>query len=1224
MSHSSQVGARFEQATLKLFLELLPRLGFDVVDSEIRRSGTQKGFDLLFRARGQVSTLVPINFFVECKGAASISQLQVEEFEGKPDQLVNSRFNPDYWILFSPLRYLSNELQENLQYWRRQYPFALLTWVRDAKDEDRAGPYLDLFKFFPQIYEMFQDDIPENIRNQSPETTLEEILQSLQSSIKNAYDEFEDRVVIKGLFPGVRRITPQSVLQGRETDTSRLNRIRRGYYMLNSSDRFVWKVVCNDVDVRNIKLTQDIEQSVQTATNPIESFWILGAPGCGKTTQMNRSAVDFAMNDYPIIAINALELDEKTKAVEYEEYLKKIYAIHNGGSRDGESKRLLVFIDNPTARLETIVRLLDRFDGLEEDFSCVFLLYEREVRYHQAEDDSFLPSFVGGDNKNIYVDHRAAEFKHAVFESFVEALVLPTTEREIAEEAFMKTAELSIAEAVINFCKRTNNEEYRRFAMDWVDFDEVIEQRKLDSLSDLYKLISIIYQFGIALPISMLPRLLPGFNENQFLDFQDFFTTNVYDNLPVIIEGKVLRARHELISQWHVQEKLASSIRGRLEVLLRIADMDDALERSVLTTLLGRKQIVRRYFTSVAKSDLNALREKAAGYPLTQRILMMMEGWSHVVNRKYHAARDVFRQVMVENPRFLPPILEAAKMEFVLRNSLEAETLLEKLLILDPQDLHARTELAKVYQVQKRYGDAERVLKECIAISRDDLNSRTELAKVYQVQKRYAEAERVLKECLTISKDDLNSRTELAKVYQMQKRYDEAKKILDELLTLEPADLQARTELAKVYQVQKRYDEAKKILDELLTLEPADLQARTELAKIYQVQKRYGEAEQVLKESLEIDLNQLHPRTELARVYQMQKRYEEAEQVLKEVIELDPENLQARTELARVYQVQKRYEEAERVLKESLEINPNQLHPRTELAKVYQVRKKYGEAEQVLKECIAISENDLNSRTELARVYQVQRRYEEAEQVLKQLIVLDPENLQARTELARTYIRQGLFRRARAVVRNFLEAHSHANVEEIAHLILTYLNACYLMKRYSDGVALVDKLESQLVSAELSEEYGRLLRSYDLAIAVRFFQTAIAKFRDASRLLSEAAICFKLAGVNNAETVLEQAIRLLPDKETKYRHFFDTAGSPRLIEFAGQDYSGTVEKIYEKYDLENRRVFEGTITDGSHSYSFWSNRYGDELFSNLQANSAVLFDVTARGTAINVEPMFHA
>ncbi len=1266
MGDSSQVGARFEQATVALFTRLFPLLGFEVLATDIRRSGTQKGFDILFVTRPRDAAAIRINFFIECKGAKAISALPLEEFEGKPDQLVNSRFNPDYWILFSPLRYLTNEFQENLSFWNRSaYPFALITWARESRDPDNAGLYLDLYKHFSDIYALFSDDVPENIRDTAPYFTLDDALKHLRMSLSNSYDEFRDRVVVKGLIPGVRRVTAQSAHKSRENDAGRLAKIRNGYYMLNSSDRFVWKVVCNDLDVRDHRLSDEIAKAVDGVKSPTESIWILGAPGCGKTTQMNRAAVDFAIAGYPVVLVNALELDETTRPLEYEEYLRKLFALHNSGVEIGAARPLLFFVDNPAARIETITRLLDRFDALEENFKCIFLLFEREVRYHQAEEESFLPDLIGGSAENIYIDNTDAKFKQAVFESFAEALDLTGNDRAIAKDAF-DDSRLSIAEAVIDFCKRTNNDEYKRFAMDWIDFERVIRQLRLNSLIDLYKWISTLYQFGIALPISIIKKVSPGFNENEFLSFQEFFTSNEYENLPVIVERKILRARHELISQWHVEEKLAHTIHDRLLTLLTVIDTEDSLERSVFIfcfglaplaiSLLGRKQIVRRFFAGLHQDQLKILQQKSSGHPMSQRIVMMMTGWNFIARREFSAARDIFKAVMTDHPRFLPPILEAAKAEFALRNEAEAERLLQGLLVLDHANLHARTELAKVHQVQKRYEEAEKVLKESLAIDSnqlhprtelakvyqaqkryqeaekileeslalkpDDLQARTELAKIYQVQKRYGEAEKMLKECTDLSPQDLNSRTELAKVFQALKRYEEAEKVLRECTDLSPRDLNSRTELARVYQALNRYKEAEKVLNDLIGLDRNNVQARTELAKVYQVQKRYDEPEKILKESLVIDLNQLHPRTELAKVYQVQKRYEEAEKILEELLVLEPDDLQARTELAKVYQVQKRYEKAERVLKESLVIDPKQLHPRTELAKVYQVQNRYEEAENVLNDLIGLDRNNLQARTELAKVYQVQRRYDEAEKRLKEYLALDPKGLQPRTELARVYIKQGLFRKARTEVFDFLKEHEKVDAEHIAHLILAYLNACYLMRRYQDGPALVDAKGCQFVSPELAEEYGRLLRSYDLPGAAKFFRTAIRIFHHSSRLLSEAAVCFKLAGENDAEAILETAIELEPYRESKYRHFFDTAREARRIEFLAKDRSGIIRAIEEKTDLANRRVFEGVIESEDSSYHFWSNRYGDELFSQLNVNSEVFFDLSNRVSAINVEPTF--
>ena len=47
------------------------------------------------------------------------------------------------------------------------------------------------------------------------------------------------------------------------------------------------------------------------------------------------------------------------------------------------------------------------------------------------------------------------------------------------------------------------------------------------------------------------------------------------------------------------------------------------------------------------------------------------------------------------------------------------------------------------------------------------------------------------------------------------------------------------------------------------------------------------------------------------------------------------------------------------------------------------------------------------------------------------------------------------------------------------------------MKRNRDGVDLIDRFACQLVSPQLAEEYGRLLRSYHLSNAVLFFPNRI-------------------------------------------------------------------------------------------------------------------------------------
>jgi len=323
MTNSQTIGSRFENATLELFKRLFPLMGFDLIEETIRCSGSQSGFDIFFKARPASTTDINVNLFVECKSARSVNVLNLHEFEGKPEQLNKSVFNPDYWILFSPLRYLGNDFQELLNQYCGQYPFAFVNWAREGKFEHKAGLYLDLFKHFPEIYNLFKADVPDNIRDIPAKYLLEDILVHLRNSIRHAYDEFQERVVHKGILPGVRRITPHSIQNFRETDNNKLAKIRENYFKLNSSDRYIWKVVCNDIDVRNERLDSQINSTLNKVDSGIVSIWILGAPGCGKTTQMNRTAVDFALKGFPVILINTLNLDENSRIVDLKIIFKK-------------------------------------------------------------------------------------------------------------------------------------------------------------------------------------------------------------------------------------------------------------------------------------------------------------------------------------------------------------------------------------------------------------------------------------------------------------------------------------------------------------------------------------------------------------------------------------------------------------------------------------------------------------------------------------------------------------------------------------------------------------------------------------------------------------------------------------------------------------------------------------------------------------------------------------
>jgi len=171
------------------------------------------------------------------------------------------------------------------------------------------------------------------------------------------------------------------------------------------------------------------------------------------------------------------------------------------------------------------------------------------------------------------------------------------------------------------------------------------------------------------------------------------------------------------------------------------------------------------------------------------------------------------------------------------------------------------------------------------------------------------------------------------------------------------------------------------------------------------------------------------------------------------------------------------------------------------------------------------------------------------------------------------------------------------------------------MGQYQEGVEFVDELGCHLVSPQLAEEYGRLLRSYDLCSAVTFFEKASEKFNHSGRLLSEVAVCFKLAGRSEAKDFLKKAIRLNPYKEAKYWTFFNNPPIKKPLYLRNKDCIGQITDI----DYENEN---GIIKSQRATYRFRSSKFTKELFRKLKIGDQVFFDITERNYAVNVEPYF--
>jgi len=751
----------------------------------------------------------------------------------------------------------------------------------------------------------------------------------ISSSLEIALDKYFAKITLAEKY--ISFITESKIRENVISDRENLLNTALDYYKINDRDDFVFKVVCNDIDIPNDAVIKDAKNIINNLS-PKSAFWITGDGGTGKTSLLMRLAVLYA------------KLSEKVFWINFENpsfNSSKISELLNYIKDKTQDQKAYIFIDNPNVNQEALGKLLLDIANCEFDFALIFT--ERTIRLELLKQDNVQYLI---DNQEIIEPlkiYNSKEQRKSVYKKLYELIGGNNKDIwQIIEDVGINT-DIAYVNATYEILYELSQKKYINYVFDWIEFENIAAKR-FKSLKNAYRYIALFYLFGINTPLTMLEKLFDS-QKPEVRTFIDSFNNKTKE--PVVLFGRdtgifkteyFLRTKHEVVAELYFNEKKLNKNELMADVI-REFDPHNYSEAQALIQLFGNKY-------NIKKNNLDY--EKLLQYFFSESILKKIQE-----NRILHHTLYLTKSWFFQSNNKLP----------------EAEKILKELLELDKKNLQARTELAKIYQRQNKLPEAEKILKELLKLDKKNLQARTELAKIYQRQDKLPEAEKVLLECIAYSPKDLNSRTELAKIYQRQDKLPEAKKVLLECIAYNPKDLNSRTELAKLYQRQDKLPEAEKILKELLELDKKNLQARTELAKIYQRQNKLPEAEKVLLECIAYSPKDLNSRTELAKIYQRQNKLPEAEKYLQEYIALDPEGLHPRTELAKIYQRQNKLPEAEKILLESLEIDNKQLHPRTELAKIYQRQNKLPEAEKILLESLEIDKKNLFAISELISCY---------------------------------------------------------------------------------------------------------------------------------------------------------------------------------------------------------------------------------------------------------------
>jgi tetratricopeptide (TPR) repeat protein len=766
------------------------------------------------------------------------------------------------------------------------------------------------------------------------DTINERVWEYAEELIPLYYPEFQIRRV-----PGFRQITTQLIEESQTISDKQKTLLALEYYRINDRADVVFQVVCNDMDVRNTKVMNEIHYRVQRLPASA-TLWLVGAGGSGKTTILYRTATELAQQDHVVFTLD-LEADLRQSD------LATILSLIK--HRSVES--CVLCVDNPAAdeeMLETLLRELPNFTS-----KIHVILAERAHRYRALRRTGTLTYLHGDEDLEPINVRNPRNQREDVYQRLFTLLNVSEEDRAPLLD-IVRNESLVYVNATYRILLELKKKRKIDFDFDWDDYRKSVSD--LAAFREGYKYIALFYLFGVRTPFITFARV-HGANESHQRGFLEKFRGQV--NEPIIVnetrdesQRKIthLRTKHEIVSEIFFQEHSDIDKDELLKEWAEHTDFGSYAEAQALITIFGAR---KNYLADTPHVSFQTL------------IDFLLCGY--------------LRDQIAQSPR-LTGALQLGKYWLLTANGKADEAIasLESFVAAQPKDLHSRTELAKAYQQTNRLDQAERLLQEILDLAPDDLRARTELSKIYQRQGKLSLGESVLLELLQIDEDNFMDLTELAKIYQKQDRLAEAEAALAWILQIRPRDLNSRTELAKIYQRQGKLKEAEERLLESLAIDDKQLHPRTELAKIYQRQGKLKEGEDILMELLRLEPADLQARTELAKIYQRQGKLKEAEDVLMELLRLQPDNLQARTELAKIYQRQGKLKEAEERLLESLAIDDKQLHPRTELAKIYQRQDKLDLAARYAEESLSIDPLNNHAMSELLAIWMRQGEGEKA------------------------------------------------------------------------------------------------------------------------------------------------------------------------------------------------------------------------------------------------------
>ncbi|MDH5190530.1 MAG: PEP-CTERM system TPR-repeat protein PrsT [Gammaproteobacteria bacterium] len=401
-----------------------------------------------------------------------------------------------------------------------------------------------------------------------------------------------------------------------------------------------------------------------------------------------------------------------------------------------------------------------------------------------------------------------------------------------------------------------------------------------------------------------------------------------------------------------------------------------------------------------ANADINILNQVASKHPL----VMYVHGVLLFKQSKFSDAAGKFEQVLKTWSTHAPSNYLLGAAQYMLGNSEQSETYLNKTLNAYPGYVPVRKLLATLYLRKRDFDSAEAVISPAIKKAPEDDQIYSILGRVYTLRGDTQKGIEYLEKAVELNPAASANRLHLGLGLLKEGKSEQGISQLEVAVDLDDKADADDIALHLAHMTQKNYDKALEVANKLVSKEPESASPYKMMGRTYQAMKDEDSAIRAFKKALEINPGDPDASHYLAVNAVKSNNIKQAKKLYEQVLEHHSNELRAMLKLAELSTYQGDSEQVYTWLDRAVEKHPTALTPRILLARYYT---RFGQPLQALNTVRDIYNKFPEHSGLLSAMGEAQLAIGDikgARQTYKKLVSIDINSASAYYELAKTFI----------------------------------------------------------------------------------------------------------------------------------------------------------------------------------------------------------------------------